>query len=102
MDTGVRERMDWIDKRPRDVTSQILEYAESGRLLEGPHTDRDDQRGTIAVIVIATLVLGGGISLAAAYATVIIVLVLASIGIMYFITTRVLRGRGDVDLSLGA
>jgi len=44
----------------------------------------------------------GGVSLAAAYATVIIVLVLASIGIMYVVTTRVLRGRGDVDLSLGA
>lgn len=44
----------------------------------------------------------GGVSLAAAYATVIIVLVLVAIGIMYLITTRVLRGRGDVDLSLGA
>jgi iron(III) transport system permease protein len=43
----------------------------------------------------------GGVSLAAAYATVIIVLVLVGIGIMYIITHRVLRGRGDVDLTLG-
>ena len=44
----------------------------------------------------------GGVSLAAAYATVIIALVLIAIGIMYLITHRVLRGRGDVDLTLGA
>jgi iron(III) transport system permease protein len=44
----------------------------------------------------------GGVSLAAAYATVIIALVLVAIGIMYVITQRVLRGRGDVDLTLGA
>jgi iron(III) transport system permease protein len=44
----------------------------------------------------------GGVSLAAAYATVIIALVLVAIGIMYVITNRVLRGRGDVDLTLGA
>jgi hypothetical protein len=86
VDTGVRERMGWIDKRPRDVTSQILEYAESGRLLEGPRTDRDDQRGTIAVIVIATLVLGGGISLAANNAlrgtgeTVTLIAIMCAIG----------------------
>ena len=43
----------------------------------------------------------GGVSLAAAYATVIIVLVLVGIGIRYIITHRVLRGRGDVDLTLG-
>jgi iron(III) transport system permease protein len=44
----------------------------------------------------------GGVSLAAAYATVIIALVLVAIGIMYVVTHRVLRGRGDVDLTLGA
>ena len=44
----------------------------------------------------------GGVSLAAAYATVIIVLVLVFIGIMYVVTQRVLRGRGDVDINLGA
>ena len=44
----------------------------------------------------------GGVSLAAAYATVIIALVLVAIGVMYIITHRVLRGRGDVDLTLGA
>ena len=44
----------------------------------------------------------GGISFAAAYASTIIVLVLIAIGILYVVTTRVLRGRGDVDLTLGA
>jgi hypothetical protein len=33
---------------------------------------------------------------------VIIVLVLIAIGVLYLVTTRVLRGRADVDLSLGA
>ncbi len=44
----------------------------------------------------------GGVSFAAAYASVIIVLVLIAIGILYFVTHRILGGRGDVDLSLGA
>ena len=44
----------------------------------------------------------GGISFAAAYATVLIVLVLLAIGIMYLVTTRLMRGRDDVDLTLGA
>jgi iron(III) transport system permease protein len=44
----------------------------------------------------------GGISVAAAYSTVIILFVLVAIGVLYFITDKLLRGRGDVDLSLGA
>lgn len=44
----------------------------------------------------------GGISFAAAYASVIIVLVLIAIGLLYFVTNRILGGRGDVDLTLGA
>jgi iron(III) transport system permease protein len=44
----------------------------------------------------------GGISVAAAYSTVIILFVLVAIGVLYFITNKLLRGRGDVDLSLGA
>jgi iron(III) transport system permease protein len=44
----------------------------------------------------------GGISFAAAYATVIIVLVLIAIGVLYVVTNRMLGGRGDVDLTLGA
>ena len=44
----------------------------------------------------------GGISFAAAYASVIILLVLIAIGILYIVTTRLLGGRGDVDLTLGA
>jgi len=44
----------------------------------------------------------GGVSIAAAYSTVIIVLVLIAIGFLYYITRRVLKGRGDVDLTLGA
>ena len=57
--------MGWIERRPRDVTSQLLEYAESGRLVEGPRDGHDDQRGTIALVVADALVLGGGLSLAA-------------------------------------
>ncbi len=41
----------------------------------------------------------GGISFAAAYASVIIVLVLIAIGLLYFVTNRVFEGRGDVDLT---
>jgi iron(III) transport system permease protein len=44
----------------------------------------------------------GGVSFAAAYATVIIVLVLIAIGILYLITNRLLGSRGDIDVSLGA
>jgi iron(III) transport system permease protein len=44
----------------------------------------------------------GGVSIAAAYSTVIILFVLIAIGVLYFITNRVLSGRGEVDLSLGA
>ena len=54
--------MGWIERRPRTVTSQILEYAESGRLVEGPRTGGDDRAGTIALVVVAALVLGGGFS----------------------------------------
>ncbi len=57
--------MSWVERRPRNVTSQLLEYAESGRLIEGPKTAPDDQRGTIALVVIAAVLLGGGLSLAA-------------------------------------
>ncbi|MGQ9768412.1 MAG: ABC transporter permease subunit, partial [Anaerolineae bacterium] len=44
----------------------------------------------------------GGVGIAAAYSTIIIVLVLIAIGVLYFITRRLLAGRGDVDLTLGA
>ncbi|MCA9918001.1 MAG: iron ABC transporter permease [Anaerolineales bacterium] len=44
----------------------------------------------------------GGVSFAAAYATVIIVLVLIAIGILYFVTNRLLGNRSDIDVSLGA
>ncbi len=43
----------------------------------------------------------GGASIAAAYSTVIIILVLIAIGVLYFLTRRVLSGRGDVDMTLG-
>lgn len=56
--------MGWIERRPHDVTSQILEFAESGRLVSGSPADHDDQRGTVALVIVAALVLGGGISLA--------------------------------------
>jgi iron(III) transport system permease protein len=44
----------------------------------------------------------GGVSIAAGYSTVIIVVVLIAIGVLYFVTRRLLVGRGDVDLTLGA
>ena len=44
----------------------------------------------------------GGISIAAGYSTVIIIVVFIAIGILYFVTRKLLGGRGDVDLTLGA
>jgi len=44
----------------------------------------------------------GGISIAAAYSTTIIALVLVAIAVLYFVVHRVLGGRGEVDLSIGA
>lgn len=43
----------------------------------------------------------GGVSIAAAYSTTIIIFVLIAIGVLYYLTNRVLRGRGAVDLSMG-
>jgi len=44
----------------------------------------------------------GGISIASAYSTVIIIFVLIAIGILNLITKRMMSNRGDVDLDLGA
>lgn len=44
----------------------------------------------------------GGVGVAAAYSTTIIVLVLLAIGLLYLVVNKLLGGRGDVDLSLGA
>ena len=44
----------------------------------------------------------GGVSIAAAYSTVIIVLVLIAIGVLYFLTGRMLRGRGGIDMTWGS
>jgi iron(III) transport system permease protein len=43
----------------------------------------------------------GGVGVAAAYSTTIIVLVLIAIGVLYLIVNKLLGGRGDVDLTLG-
>ncbi len=43
----------------------------------------------------------GGVSIAAAYSTTIILFVLIAIGLLYLITGRILRGRGDVDINTG-
>jgi len=43
----------------------------------------------------------GGISIAAAYSTTIIVFVLIAIGVLYFVTNRVLRSSGDWGLGIG-
>lgn len=56
--------MGWIERRPHDVTTQLVGYAETGRLIEGPRTDRDDQRGTIAIVVVAALILGASAGVA--------------------------------------
>jgi iron(III) transport system permease protein len=44
----------------------------------------------------------GGVGIAAGYSTVIIVVVLIAIGVLYLLTRRLLGGRGDVDLNIGA
>ncbi len=44
----------------------------------------------------------GGVGVAAAYSVTLIVLVLIAIGVLYLLVNKLLRGRGDVDLSLGA
>jgi iron(III) transport system permease protein len=44
----------------------------------------------------------GGISIAAAYSTTIIVLVLIAIGVLYLVVNKLLGSRGQVDLSIGA
>jgi len=44
----------------------------------------------------------GGVSVAAAYSSLIIFVVLVAIGLLYLVTNRLLRGRGSVDLTLGA
>lgn len=44
----------------------------------------------------------GGISIASAYSTVIIIFVMIAIGLLYFITRKALGGRGDIDISMGA
>jgi iron(III) transport system permease protein len=43
----------------------------------------------------------GGVGVAAAYSTTIIVLVLIAIGVLYFVVNKLFKGQ-DVDLSLGA
>jgi iron(III) transport system permease protein len=44
----------------------------------------------------------GGISMAAAYSTLIIVFVLAAISLLYFLTNRLMRRRGGIDITWGA
>ncbi len=44
----------------------------------------------------------GGMSTAAAYSVILIAIVLAAIGLVYWWLGRAFQGRGDVDLSLGA
>jgi len=43
----------------------------------------------------------GGVSIAAAYSTVIILFVLIAIGVLSLVTNKVFRGRGGVDISQG-
>jgi hypothetical protein len=39
---------------------------------------------------------------ASAYSTIIIVLVLIAIAVINLVTSRMLRSRGDIDISMGA
>jgi len=43
----------------------------------------------------------GGVSIASAYSTVIIIFVLIAIGVLSLVTNRIFRGRGGVDVSVG-
>ena len=55
--------MGWIEKKPRDVTGQFLEYAASGRLIEVKA--RKHPRSTVLVIVAAAIAIGFGAALIA-------------------------------------
>jgi iron(III) transport system permease protein len=44
----------------------------------------------------------GGISMAAAYSTIIIVFVLIAIGILYLVSGKMLKRRGGIDITWGA
>jgi iron(III) transport system permease protein len=44
----------------------------------------------------------GGISMAAAYSTIIIFFVLIAIGILYFVSGRMVKRRGGIDITWGA
>lgn len=91
--------MGWIERRPQDVTSQILEYAETGRLVEGPRQQRDEQRSTIIVVVLAALALGAGLALAVngAFAqsgnTITLIAIMGSLGALAILvpSVRLLR-----------
>lgn len=94
--------MGWIERRPQDVTSQLLEYAQTGRLVEGPRNAADDRKGTIALVVTAALVLGAGLSLAARGAlgggeqTVTLVATMCALGALAILvpSIRLLRTAG--------
>jgi hypothetical protein len=55
--------MRWIERRPRDVTEQFLEYARTGRLVDGTAPRNDDLRSAAALVVVAALSLGAGLAL---------------------------------------
>lgn len=84
------------------MASQILEFAESGRLIEGPRSTRPERRGALKVIVVAALVLGGCLSLAASGAigrgnqTVILVAIMCALGALVILVRAVRLMKAEV------
>ena len=58
--------MAWIEERPQDATEQLLEYANSGRLVELDQrsiVDARDKTSTVVVMVLAATTVGIGAAL---------------------------------------
>ena len=58
--------MGWVEQRPRDATQQLLEFAESGRLVDldkEAAVDARDKVSTVLVMVFAAIAVGIGASL---------------------------------------
>lgn len=58
--------MGWMDRRPRDVNEQLLEFAASGRLVEldsRAAVHATDKASTVFAMVLAAAALGVGVSL---------------------------------------
>lgn len=62
--------MSWIERRPRDVTEQLLEFAENGRLVVLPErTVPPPHRTRITALIVLASVVSAGIGVAAMLAS---------------------------------